>query len=303
MEMTEQAGDGRMHTVQLNIDQTCAGYTVKHIALKVARLSESSFRSLKFAGGILLDGKPVRANERVRDGQALSFCFPETEGWKGSVCATRIAIVWENDCYCVIDKPAPLPTMRSARQTGDTLEDALYTQLGAPEGYLFRPVNRLDKGTSGLMVAAKNAYAQQRLQAMLHGDLFIREYVAVCDGIPQNSEGLIDLPIGKMGDSVKRCIDEGGKPARTYYRVMESGHKRSVISLRLDTGRTHQIRVHMAAIGCPVTGDYLYGTEHPMLPGRFALHSCYVRFVHPVTGETVELQSDMPKDWRNLLTE
>ncbi len=292
-----------MHTVQLNIEKNHDGCTVKHMALKVAMLSESSFRRLKFSGGILLDGKQARANVRVCEGQRLTFCFSEPEETQKRNCSTRISIVWEDNDYYVIDKPAPLPTMRSAHQNGDTLEDALCCQYAHQTGYLFRPLNRLDKGTSGLMVAAKNAYAQQRLQGKLHGEAFVREYVAVCDGIPTMKEGFIDLPIGQEKDSVRRCIDENGKEAGTHFRVIDAGNNRSLISLRLDTGRTHQIRVHMAAIGCPVTGDYLYGKAHPDLPGRFALHSCHVRFIHPLSAETIEIESAMPEEWQRLLKE
>ncbi len=292
-----------MHTVRIRIEKEQDGCTVKHIALKVAHLSAGSFRSLKFSGGVMLDGRQARADERVREGQELSFSFQEHGQQLQAEGEGRVSIAWEDEHYYVIDKQAPLPTMRSAHQTGETLEDALYIYLGKPENYLFRPVNRLDKGTSGLMVVAKNAYAQQRLQSMLHGERFIREYVAICDGTPENEEGTVDLPIGKMGEGIRRIVCSNGKEARTHFRVLQKGKKRSLIHLRLETGRTHQIRVHMAAVGCPVTGDYLYGEEHPALPGRFALHSCRIRFLHPMTGEWIEICYRIPDGWDALMEE
>ena len=162
-------------------------------------------------------------------------------------------------------------------------------------------MNRLDKGTSGLMLVAKDAHAQYLLQQMLHTDAFIREYLAVVDGCLPQEEGVITAPIAKAdGATVRREERPDGKEARTFYRVIQKG-ERSLVRLRLDTGRTHQIRVHMAHMGCPVTGDFLYGTETPLLPGRFALHSAMIRITHPVTGDSMEWHSPLPLTLQNLL--
>ena len=202
----------------------------------------------------------------------------------------------------MIDKPAPLPTASSSRQDGVTLENAVFARQGCPEDFVYRPVNRLDKGTSGLMLAAMNAHAQHLLQKQLHGEDFIREYLAVVEGAPPAVEGVIDLPIGKAdGATVRREVRPDGKEARTFYRVIEKGPRRSVVRLRLDTGRTHQIRVHMQALGCPVAGDFLYGTELASLPGRFALHSAYLRVRHPITGEWIERESPLPEELKALM--
>ncbi len=293
-----------MEKITWIVEKEQEGLTVKHMALKVAKLSQSSFRSLKFSGGIQLNGNIVHANERVCAGQQLAFVFHEKE----HLPITRetdiaLSILYEDDDYFVIDKPAPLATLRSRDRDGETLEDVLYHYLDKPKGYLFRPVNRLDKGTSGLMVAAKSAYAQQRLQKQLHSEQFIREYMALCDGIPDNECGTLDLPIGKEREGVKRCITPNGKEAVTHYEIIEKGKTKSLLRLRLETGRTHQIRVHLAAIGCPVTGDYLYGKEHPDFPGRFALHSHRVCMIQPVKNKVIEIYSDIPDSWRQLLKE
>ena len=291
-----------MREIQYTIREEEQGRTVKSIALKEMRLSRGMLSSLKFQNGILLDGAPAHTDVRVRPGQVLSVCFRDPASALAPAKAD-LHLVFADADYLVLDKPAPLPTLCSAHQAGPTAENALYTLLGCPEDFLFRPVNRLDKGTSGLMAAARNPHAQQLLQKQLHTSSFIREYEAVCHGAPPAQEGVIDLPIGKIGVGCRRTVCEDGKPARTHYRVLQSGNGLSLIRLRLETGRTHQIRVHLSAIGCPIAGDYLYGQEHPLLPGRFALHSCLLAFRHPLTEKELCFQSPLPKELRRLLEE
>ena len=291
-----------MPVVSRRITEAEAGRTVKSIALKEMRLSRGRFSSLKFSGGILLDGEPIHADRRVRAGETLSTQWEDEASSGLTPCEAPLSVPWQDEHYYVIDKPAPLPTLGSAHQEGATLENALFAYLGCPEYYMFRPVNRLDKGTSGLLAVARDAHSQQLLQRQLHTDAFLREYLAVCEGHLPRSEGVIDLPIGLSGEGVKRAVRPDGKPAVTHYRVERETENRSLVRLRLETGRTHQIRVHLAALNCPIVGDYLYGTPHPVLPGRFALHACFLQFTHPYTGETVSVQSPLP-DALGLLLE
>lgn len=172
---------------------------------------------------------------------------------------------------------------------------------GDQEHFVYRPVNRLDKGTSGLMVVAKSAHSQQLMQKMLHTDLFVRSYLAIVCGTPKEPCGVIDLPIAKAdGSTVKRIISDAGKPSCTHYQVLQRG-ERSLVALTLHTGRTHQIRVHMSAIGCPVFGDFLYGEESPLLPGRFALHSHTISLQHPISHEQLQITSPLPEELSRLL--
>ena len=277
------------------------GKPVRHAAVTGLGLSSGQYKRAKFHGSVQLDGVPVTADARVRGGQTLCILVPEKQNTQPEAHFIPLTVPYEDEHFWMIDKPAPLPTASSARQTGPTLENAVYALAGCPQDFVYRPVNRLDKGTSGLMLVAKNARAQHLLQQMLHSDGFVREYLAVVEGAPPADEGVIDLSIGKCdGATVKREVRPDGKEARTFYRVMQRG-RRSLVRLRLDTGRTHQIRVHMAAMGCPVTGDFLYGTETDELPGRFALHSAYVRVVHPVTGQVIERESELPQGLAQLL--
>ena len=277
-----------------------AGRTVKSIALGELRMSRSLFSRLKFSGGLTLDGNPVRADARLEAGQVLRAQWRDSQ----TLCLTPYAVSFEipyrDERYWIVDKPAPLPTLCSARQEGPTLENALYARLGCPKDFVFRPVNRLDKGTSGLLAVAWDAHAQQLLQRQLHTDAFVREYLAVCQGHLPQAEGTVDLPIAR-GDGVRREVRPDGVRAVTHYRVENETEAYSLVRLRLETGRTHQIRVHMAGLGCPVAGDYVYGQADSRLPGRFALHACRLRFFNPFTGEHAEAESPLPEVLKALL--
>ena len=269
--------------------------TVRHIVLKRLRLTRSFYARLKTQWGIRLDGETARADQTVRKGQILTAQWQDEGAENLTPYTVPFQIPYEDEYLLVIDKPAPLPTMCSPHQSGPTLENALFAYLGCPVDYVFRPVNRLDKGTSGLMAVARDGHAQQRMQSLLHTDAFIRVYLAVAVGHMPEKAGVIDLPLGK-GEGIKRVIDENGQAARTHYRVEEERNGLSLIRLRLETGRTHQIRCHLSAMHCPVLGDYLYGQEDARLPGRFALHACYIQLVHPITGKEINLSSPLPEE-------
>ena len=270
------------------------GRLVGKLVKSLCHVSAGQYAKIKTYEGVLLDGVSAHANQRVRAGQTLSLLMPEEnkQGERGD-----LPIVYEDEDLLVIDKPAPLSTMRSPYQENGSLEEMVLRYLPA-----FRPVNRLDKGTSGLMVIAKNAYAQSVLQGRLHSADFVRVYLAIVEGEPEQERGSIELPIGKISeDSVKRAVRPEGKSCRTDYEVLERGNGRSLVRLYLSTGRTHQIRVHMAALGTPVAGDYLYGTPLKGLPNRFALHSTYLRLFQPVSGKLIECTSPMPEMLMQLL--
>ena len=288
-----------MHELSVMISSGLAGRSVKSVALGQLKVSYGQLKRMKFSDHILVDGIPRHTDYILRAGECLRLCFPVETGPRVGAGSEALNVVWEDPDILIIDKPAPLPSVAS-RQGGETLENRVFSYLDCPEDFVYRPVNRLDKGTSGLMMAAKNAHIQQRMQRMLHTDGFIREYLAVVDGGPGEERGVIDLPIGH-GPGIRRVIDAAGRPAFTEYEVLKAGESRSLLRLKLHTGRTHQIRVHLAALGCPVAGDFLYGQEDERLPGRFALHSYRLCFCHPLSGEWVEARSPMPENMQEMV--
>lgn len=264
------------------------------------KLSNRQISHLKFSEGIWLNENCVHTGIFVHEGDRVRILLRDA-GQELVPYDIPLRIVYQDEDVLVVDKPAPLPSIRSVHQDEKTLENAVYAYFGCPEGFVYRPVSRLDKGTSGLMPIALNAFAHDRMQRALHTEAYVRQYLAVTEGAPAEDAGVIDLPIG-MANGVKRCIDVNGKPSVTHYRVLERCENgRALVHLQLETGRTHQIRVHMSAMGHPVAGDFMYGWELSGLPGRFALHAAYLRFVHPVSGETLAFESPLPRELQKLL--
>ena len=294
-----------MRRLELPITAELAGIKVDTLLKKRLGLSGTVVRRVKWLPeGILLDG--VRVNTRVCpvEGQVLSVQLSDPERRSGIVPAPgEVNIVYEDEDVIVLNKAPGLSVHPGPGHFSDTLGNFLlyyYDQSG--QECDFHPVHRLDRGTSGLMVAAKHPHAQEVLKNQLHTEDFRREYLAVCEGVPSPAEGTVDAPLGpKPGSLVEQWVTPEGKSARTHYRVLEVNKGRALLHLKLDTGRTHQIRVHMAHLGHPLTGDFLYGTEdHDLIP-RPALHSAFLSFRHPVSGEKLNFSIPLPKDMEGLL--
>ncbi len=285
------------------VTQNEEGMRLRDVLRQSMGMSYTAMKSAKWDGRILVNQSPRTVDQPVHVGEWIEVLDKEAlPVYSLTPCYRPVSIAYEDDDLWIIDKPAPLASQSSERQSDDTLENMLYAHLGCPADFIYRPVNRLDKGTSGLMVVAKNAHAQYRLQRLLHTDEFRRTYLAVTEGVPKVPQGIIDAPIAKEdAASIKRVIDPAGKPSITHYQVLKSDGHRSLIRLQLETGRTHQIRVHLAYLGCPICGDFLYGQELPELPGRFALHSEEVLLHHPITGDWLTITSPLPAELQQLL--
>ena len=313
IDINASAQEGRTHPLRILCYTAAAaddGRAVRTVVPRRFALGAHAFRRLKVLSAILVNGTPVRADYILREGDIIEVHLPSdmpaesaavkedsgtTKEYSGEDHSPPSFIRYQDEDILIIAKGAPLATLPAVHIKSATLRDQVIAMLGAdPETFVFHPVNRLDKGTSGLMCAARHAHAQRLLTAQLHTGGFIREYLAITEGVPQAAEGTIDAPIARLGQGSQRAVREDGQRAVTHYRVESENGRRALIRLRLETGRTHQIRVHLAHIGCPIAGDYLYGAEHSALPGRFALHSAHISLVHPITGHRITLDEPLP---------
>ena len=281
-----------------------ANRTVKQLLHGLWGVSGSFLSRLKFRQAITVNGAPVTVRFVPRPGDVLAADVSDLPGEHPHIRPVDfpLDILYEDEDLLLINKPAGIAVHPAA------LTEETATIAGAAAHYLhsesFHAVNRLDRGTTGVMAVAKTGFIHARCMAMLHTDDFRREYRAVCEGIPSPAEGDIDLPIGRAESSLlKRQTDPLGQPAHTHYEVLAASQGRALLRLTPTTGRTHQLRVHMAAIGHPLTGDWLYGTEDRALIARPALHSYHLRMMHPLTGTTIDVTAPLPEDMQRLLKE
>jgi len=281
-----------------------AGQPVKQLLRDLWGISGSFLSRLKFRQAITVDGAPVTVRFVPRPGDVLAADVSDLPGEHPHIRPVDfpLDILYEDEDLLLINKPAGIAVHPAA------LTEETATIAGAVAHYLhsscFHAVNRLDRGTTGVMAVAKTGFIHARCMAMLHTDDFRREYRAVCEGIPSPAEGDIDLPIGRAESSLlKRQADPLGQPAHTHYEVLAASQGRALLRLTPTTGRTHQLRVHMAAIGHPLTGDWLYGTEDRALIARPALHSYHLRMMHPLTGAVIDVTAPLPEDIQRLLKE
>ena len=270
------------------------GKKVGEILRRFMGVSYTAMKSAKWNDRIRLNGETVHTGAKVAEGDIISIEWEkDTAVYQLKPFELPLEIPYTDEYLTAVVKPAGIASQSSRNHPDDSLENALYAYFGCPADYVYRPVNRLDKGTGGLMLVARTPHAQHLLQKQLHTVAFRRRYLAWTDGMPEEESGILDYPIGKAeGATVRRIVCPEGKPSRTRYRVLRSQGDGALVLLELETGRTHQIRVHLSHIGCPVRGDFLYGEERPEeFPGCFALHSAMLETVHPLTGETIRLTS------------
>lgn len=281
------------------------GKDVGMLLRRALGLSTTLVKRIKYLpDGIALDGGRVTTRTTARGGQLLRIRLSDSARRSGiQPSPGPLDLLYEDEDLLVLNKAPGVAVHPGVGHWNDTLGSFLldyYDRRGIPAD--FHPVHRLDRGTSGVMVVAKHSLAQEKLRQALHSGAFFREYLAVCDGLPEEEHGVVELPLAHAKDSVIRQeVRPDGLYACTEYEVLRASPRRALVCLRLKTGRTHQIRVHMAALGCPLTGDFLYGTEQPELISRPALHSCTLSFVHPLTGTPLSFYVPLPEDMSRLL--
>ena len=299
-------GAGPLETITRTIPAEEDGSTVRHILKAKLHFSSHAISRLTRAeNGILVNGQHARTTCILRSGDILQVETGDHRPPKVEVTPGDwpLPIVWEDGHLLVVNKPAGM-TAHASNFLPDTPTVAGALAWSRGTDFVFHSVNRLDKGTTGLMVVAKSGYVHDLLRRSLHTDRFLREYRAVCIGCPEPSQGTIDAPIGRDETStIARMVRPDGQSAVSHYEVLSSQNGLSLVKLLPETGRTHQLRVHMASIGYPLAGDWLYGTEAPNLIARPALHSYALTLTHPVTGEVLRLTAPLPEDMARLISE
>lgn len=267
------------------------GITVKGFLRGTCRISARLHTRLKhIENGITVDGKLVKARDILKGGDVVVLHLPDEE------CVEAVSlpldIVYEDDYIIVLNKPANMPVHPTHGHGTDTLANAVAAYM---PNVAFRPINRLDRDTTGLVLAAKDSFSAVRLQESAE-----KLYYAVCTGRLEG-EGTIDAPIRiKEGHGIQREVGEGGERSITHWRTLASSNEMSLVECRLETGRTHQIRVHFSSyMKKPLLGDDMYGGSREKI-GRQALHCGFMAFEHPITGERIELKCPMPEDILSL---
>ena len=263
-------------------------------------LNRSQLRRLIVDGQVMVNGASAKPSYKVRAGDLVSLSVPPPR--ESSLVAQDIpvTVVYQDENLVVIDKPAGLAVHPGPGHPDKTLVNALLAMCPDIQGIggEIRPgiVHRLDKNTSGLMVAAKTHRAHNDLSAQIKARQVTKGYLALVEGVPKLPEGKIDVPVGRHPrHRTRMAVVVGGKEARTSYKAREQFRCHSLLEIYLETGRTHQIRVHMAHIGRPLVGDTVYGKASPLVERHF-LHAFQLGFKHPVNGEPLEFQSGLPVD-------
>lgn len=290
------------NTISYQIEFRDKGKTVQYILQNKLHLSRIFIRELKEHQGIFKNNSPVFTNQRVEPGDIIRICW-QYPHQNIEPLQLPLSIIYEDADILVIDKqwgilshPVKIckePTIANA---------ALYHWRAMGTCACFHPVTRLDRNTSGLMLIAKHKLAHQQLNERSMRHMILKEYVAVVHGHVISPSGTINAPIARAPDSIiRRLVADNGQRAVTHFQVLAHLKNSSMLSVVLETGRTHQIRVHLAHIGHAIIGDTLYG-ENPGLIGRQALHAAKLSFLHPRTKKRLDLCAPLPEDMEHLIS-
>ena len=252
---------------------------------------------------IYLNNKIIntRSSVSINDIITVDLDFDEESD---NIIATnmQLNIVYEDNCFLILNKPAGIAVHPSMKHYNNSIANGVkfyFEDIGLHKK--IRPINRLDLNTSGLVIFAKNEYVQETLSKQMAEKMFQKYYIAIVEGIFEKKIGTINLPIARKENSIiERCISPMGQESITDYEVINEFDSLSVVKCHLQTGRTHQIRVHFSAIGHPLAGDDMYGGSRKLI-ARQALHCGKMSFIHPVSGENVTVSADMPEDMTEII--
>lgn len=280
-----------MRTLEFVIAHQNNGWRIASVMHRLG-FSTALIRSLKQTeNSILLNGVPVRTISKVKTGDILTVILTE-KGIPPKPSDTKVDILFEDEDLLVVNKPPTIAVHETRHHQGNALSNAV---AAVSDITVFRPIYRLDKGTGGLIVAAKNQFAAAKLAGNVDKD-----YYAVIKGV-LTGQGTIDAPIGRTEDSiVKRCVRADGEHAVTHWQAIKTNGENTLLKIHLETGRTHQIRVHFSHLGTPLIGDTMYGSADTRIDHQ-ALLCKSVRFVHPVTNRYLEFDCPFPDDFKGLI--
>ena len=285
--------------MELKIDAVAAGLRLDKAVADLTELSRGLANEQIKNGQILVNGEAKKAKYAVKEGDVISYEVPEPEVVEYVAEDLPLEIVYQDEDVAVVNKPQGMVVHPSAGHTSGTLVNALMYHIKDLSGIngVLRPgiVHRIDKDTSGLLMIAKNDQAHLALADELKNKKSLRKYWAIVHGNLPNDRGVIEAPIGRSEkDRKKQAVTAKGKPALTRFQVLERFGDYTLVELQLETGRTHQIRVHMAYIGHPVAGDEVYGPRKTLKGHGQFLHARTLGFTHPRTGEVLEFTAEAP---------
>ena len=269
------------------------------------KMSDRLILRLKKNNKIFVNGKIANINYTLNPNDNVKI-FIDFEEDNSNILPVNmnLQIIYEDDSYLIINKPAGFPIHPSMDHFEDSISNGVkyyFDKINLKKK--IRPVNRLDKNTSGLVIFAKNEYIQECLVKQMKNNMLHKEYIAICDGKFEKEKGIINAPIARKENSIiERCVNKDGDIAITEYEVLKycNSYNYSVVKCKLKTGRTHQIRVHMSYIGHSILGDTLYGTSSPLI-NRQALHSYVTSFIHPIDNIVVTYTASIPDDMKVLI--
>ena len=311
---------GEQQTIEIRLEPAFAGWRLdRALAAAVPTLSRERLKALIRSGALAAEGQAVRdPSAKVRGNEHFRLAVPAPAAAHNEAQDIPLTIVFEDDHLLVVDKPAGLVVHPAAGNADGTLVNALLHHCAGKLsgiGGVARPgiVHRIDKDTSGLLVVAKTDVAHEGLAKQFAAHSIDRRYLAIVNGVPKASEGLVDAPLARSAANRKKiAIVEGnrGKRAVTHWKRLKALRDAALVECRLETGRTHQVRVHMASLGHPLLGDPVYGRSgksHGKILKelefhRQALHAAELGFIHPVTKDRLSFASSMPSDMQELFT-
>jgi 23S rRNA pseudouridine1911/1915/1917 synthase len=292
------------YDLEVKVDLADDGMTVNGLLRKRRGVSTRMVRKIKHnSGGVFVNGSPAMFKDKVNAGDIVGLSYPEESS--DFICQDiQISVIHEDDDILVINKQPGLVVHPTKGHVDGTIANGIMRHMTeTAERYKIRFVNRLDMDTSGVLLVGKNAHVQSDFAKQADEGLIGKTYRAILLGAPQEDTGTVNAPIGLREEgSPVRCVREDGSPSVTHYRVLERFTNHVYVEICIETGRTHQIRVHMAHIGCPVLGDSLYGGEADELITRQALHAYNLNFHHPQSGEAVSYTAPVPDDMRICLS-